>query len=104
MPAYLIGLIEVTDAKQYSQYTQRTPEVIAKFGGRFIARGGKTVTLEGTDEKRRVVILEFPDLRRAREFYHSEEYQQVKGLRQAAAGAQFILVEGCSDFQSQGPH
>jgi uncharacterized protein (DUF1330 family) len=96
MPAYLIAFIEVTDPQQYAQYTQRTPAAIAKFGGRFIVRGGKTKTLEGPQEKRRVVVIEFPDFERAEAFFQSEEYQHAKGFRKGAAKATFVLVEGAA--------
>jgi uncharacterized protein (DUF1330 family) len=94
MPAYLIAFLEVTDPQQYAQYTQRTPAAIARYGGRFIVRGGKTKTLEGPQEKRRVVVIEFPDFDRAEAFYNSEEYQQAKTFRGGAANANFVLVEG----------
>lgn len=94
MAAYLIAFIEVTDPKGYEQYKQRTPAVIAKYGGRFIARGGKTKTLEGAEEKRRAVIIEFPDFQRAEAFYNSSEYQEAKYFREGAATASFVLVDG----------
>jgi uncharacterized protein (DUF1330 family) len=96
MPAYAIVLIEVTDREQYSKYTEATPPVIAQFGGRFIVRGGKTLTLEGQEEKRRAVVIEFPSFERAQAFYQSEEYQQVKKLRSGAATGTFIVIDGRS--------
>jgi uncharacterized protein (DUF1330 family) len=95
MPAYAIVLIEVTDREQYSKYTQATPAVIAEFGGKFIVRGGKTVTLEGPEEKRRVVVIEFPSFERAQAFYQSAEYQETKKLRSGAAIGTFIVADGC---------
>ena len=62
MPAYLILRGSVHDPEAYKEYTRRTPEIVARFGGRFIARGGKTVTLEGPQETRRIVLIEFPSL------------------------------------------
>jgi uncharacterized protein (DUF1330 family) len=58
-------------------------------------RGGKTVTLEGQEEKRRVVVIEFPSFELAQAFYESEEYQQAKKLRSGAAIGTFIVAEGC---------
>jgi uncharacterized protein (DUF1330 family) len=95
MPTYAIVLIEVTDRKQYLKYTQATPAVIAKFGGKFLVRGGKTLTLEGQEENRRVVVIEFPSFELAQAFYQSEEYQKVKKLRSGAATGTFIVVDGC---------
>lgn len=94
MPAYLIVLADVTDAQQYAAYAERTPDVVARFGGRFIARAGRTETLEGPAERRRVVLIEFPTFEQARAFYESQEYARVKALREGAATASFILTDG----------
>ena len=94
MAGYLIAMIEVTDPQQYVKYMSETPGAIAKFGGRFIVRGGEKVTLEGPDENRRLAVVEFPSLERAREFYNSQDYQEVKRLREGAATVSIIAVEG----------
>jgi uncharacterized protein (DUF1330 family) len=96
MPAYAIVLVDVTDQEQYSKYTQSTPAVIAQFGGKFLVRGGKTTTLEGEEEKRRVVVIEFPSSEQAQSFYDSEEYQRVRKLRSGAATMMFIVADGYS--------
>ena len=54
------------------------------------------VVLEGPPETRRVVIIEFPSLDKAKEFFQSEEYSRVKKLREGAATGQFIAIEGSS--------
>ena len=61
---------------------------------RFVVRGGEMVTLEGPEETRRLVVIEFPSLERAKEFYHSEEYSRVKKRREGAATGQFIVIDG----------
>lgn len=94
MAAYMIARINVTDRDQYKEYIKVTPDIIAKYGGRFIVRGGKTVTLEGPEEKSRIVVVEFPDLAKAEQFYHSPEYAAAKKIRAAAAEAQFVAVSG----------
>ena len=96
MPAYIIARIEVTDRDRYREYTDATPAAIARFGGRFIVRGGAILTLEGPPETRRVVVIEFPSLDKAKEFFHSAEYSQIKKLRDGAATGQFIAIEGSS--------
>ena len=62
--------------------------------GRFIARGGRSVTLEGPPARARAVIVEFPSFERAQEFYNAPEYVEARKLRAGAATAQFVLVEG----------
>jgi len=92
--AYMIVTVDVTDPDQYRQYTDRAPAAIAKYGGRYLARGGRTVTLEGDTESRRVVVLEFPSLEQAETCYRSPEYQEAKSHREGAANARFFAVEG----------
>ena len=94
MAAYLIARVSVTDWNKYDQYMKVTPGIIAKYGGKFIVRGGQTVTLEGPTEKWRIVVVEFPDLEKAKEFYYSQDYTDAKTLREGAALAQFVAVEG----------
>ena len=94
MAAYIIAKIDITDWEQYQKYIAATPAVIEKFGGTFIARGGETLTLEGPEETRRVVLLEFPSLEKAKAFYTSQEYQDVLKLREGAATASLVAVEG----------
>ncbi|MDJ0985409.1 MAG: DUF1330 domain-containing protein [Desulfobacterales bacterium] len=94
MSAYMIARINVTDWDKYNQYIKVTPDIIAKYGGRFIVRGGDTVTLEGPEEKWRIVVIEFPDLDKAKEFYHSPEYANAKKIRAGAAEAQFVAISG----------
>ncbi len=92
--AYIIGQIDVSNPQQYGEYAKSSPDVIAKYGGRFLARAGRTVTLEGPAARSRVVIIEYPSFERAQAWFNSPEYQQIKTLRDGAASAQFIVVEG----------
>ncbi len=95
MPAYLIARVQVTDWNRYREYMKVTPAAIARYGGKFIARGGKTLTLEGPEETGRLVIIEFPDLEQAKTFYNSAEYRKARELKAGAATGQFIAIEGC---------
>ena len=94
MAAYMIARVNVTDWDRYTEYIKVTPGIIAKYGGRFIVRGGETITLEGPEEKWRMVVVEFPDLEKAKEFYYSPEYTDAKKIREGAALAQFVAIKG----------
>jgi uncharacterized protein (DUF1330 family) len=94
MVAYVIVRSAVADAERYRKYAEAATAATAKFGGRYLARGGETLALEGPPEGRRVVILEFPSLETAKAWYHSPEYQAAKALRQGAAEAEFLAVQG----------
>jgi uncharacterized protein (DUF1330 family) len=92
--AYILAQIDVTNPQQYAEYTKLTPAIIEKFGGRFIARGGRSEALEGAAARGRVVVIEFPSFERAQAFYTSAEYQAARKVREGAATVQFVLVEG----------
>ena len=94
MPAYVIAEVEVTDAAAYEPYRPLAGASIARFGGRFLVRGGAARLLEGDGEPQRVVVIEFPDADTARRWYHSPEYQSALKIRQAASNGRLILVEG----------
>ncbi len=94
MAGYIIARVNVTDPEKYQDYTAVTPGLIAKYGGRFIVRGGEIATLEGPEETGRIVVVEFDSLEQAKAMYESEEYQAAIKLRAGAATAQFIAVAG----------
>jgi uncharacterized protein (DUF1330 family) len=94
MAAYILARVKVTDWERYRQYTRATPAAIARFGGKFIVRGGQVLALEGPEEDRRIVIIEFPTFEQAKAFYNSPEYAAAKELRAGAAEGQFLAIEG----------
>ena len=94
MPAYVIANIDVKDPARYADYIKMSPISIQKFGGRFIARGGTTESLEGSWQPKRLVILEFPSATQARMWWESAEYAPAKAKRHATSTSELILVDG----------
>jgi uncharacterized protein (DUF1330 family) len=94
MAAYVIAEVNVTDPKLYDEYRKLVPATVEKYGGRFAVRGGALEIKEGDWQPSRIVVLEFPSMERAREWYHSPEYAPALALRLKAANANLILVEG----------
>lgn len=94
MAAYVILDVEVTDPAMYEEYKKLSGPALVPFGGRFVVRGGPVVTMEGDWHPSRVVVLEFPDAERAREWWASEIYRPAKAIRQRASRGNMILVEG----------
>ncbi len=94
MSAYIIARVEVEDPYLLKEYMTITPPIVKRYRGRFIARAGDTVTLEGPEETRRIVLLEFPSLSDAKAFYNSQEYTEARKLREDVAVAEFIAVDG----------
>jgi uncharacterized protein (DUF1330 family) len=94
MSAYVIVEVSIQDQSEYEEYKKLTPAAIAAFNGRFVVRGGQTTTLEGDWNPERIVILEFPTIQRANEWWNSELYNKAKEIRQRAAKTKMIIVEG----------
>ena len=94
MAAYVIADVNVTDPTLYDDYRKMVPATIAKYGGRFLARGGAFEVKEGDWKPARLVVLEFPSMEQARKWYHSPEYAPALALRLKAASAKLVLVEG----------
>jgi uncharacterized protein (DUF1330 family) len=94
MPAYIIVDVNIEDPASYEDYKKLTPATIAAYDGKFIVRGGKAETLEGDWTPGRIVVLEFPSVARAREWWHSPEYAPAKAIRQRASTTRMIVVEG----------
>ncbi len=94
MSAYVIAEIEVVDPAAYEEYRKQVPAVVAKFGGKFIVRGGKVDPREGGWAPKRIVVVEFPSLAQAQRWYDSPDYAPLIKLRQKASKGKLILVEG----------
>jgi uncharacterized protein (DUF1330 family) len=94
MPAFVIVEIEVHDPEVYENYRSLAPASIEAYGGKFIARGGATESLEGDWAPERIVVLEFPSLERARQWWASPEYSDAKAIRTRAARTRMIATEG----------
>ncbi|MNP67242.1 hypothetical protein D3C76_1630480 [compost metagenome] len=94
MKAYWIAHVDVTDLEQYQHYTQRAPAAFKAYGGRFLARGGRSEALEGRPTPQRSVVIEFESYEQALACYRSAEYQQACSHRQGVAKAEVIIVEG----------
>ena len=92
--AYVIAIVDIKDPVRYQSYREMVLPTITAYGGRFIARGGRTEVLEGAWAPRRVVIVEFPSLERAKEWWASPGYEEAKALRQATSEGTLIVVEG----------
>ncbi len=95
MAAYVIVEVEVHDPEAYRAYTSKVPATLAPFGGRFLARGGATETLEGEWRPQRIVVLEFPDAASAKAWHASPAYAEIAPIRHAHARTAFLtVVEG----------
>ncbi|MCI0864470.1 MAG: DUF1330 domain-containing protein [Chloroflexi bacterium] len=91
---YLIGDIEVTDPDTYAKYAAGVPATIAAYGGIYLVRGVSGEVLEGSWTPKRLVVLEFESMERAKAWYGSPEYADLKKLRQSASKGNLIFADG----------
>ena len=97
MAGYVIAIVDVTAVEGYQAYSRQVPATIAKYGGRYLVRGGTMEVREGDWPGRRTVILEFPSLARALEWYDSPEYKPLRPIRQANSRARIAFFEGVAN-------
>jgi uncharacterized protein (DUF1330 family) len=91
--AYWVGHVSVEDPQAYEAYRQANAAAFAKYGARFLVRGGPQDIVEG-GLRPRCVVIEFADLETAQACYHSPEYQAALALRLPCSVADIVIVEG----------
>ena len=94
MAAYLIADTIITDSKTYDEYRRQVAPLIAKFGGRFVVRGGPHEVLEGDWKPHRVVVIEFPSMAVLKSWYGSPEYAPLLAMRLRSSTDSLVAVEG----------
>ncbi len=94
MTAYVIYQGEVTDPDRYEEYRPKAAASIEAAGGRYVVRGGETQSLEGEPPAERTVVIEFPTVQAALDWYHGEQYTAARRLREGAARARMYVVAG----------
>ncbi|GFE65921.1 DUF1330 domain-containing protein [Litoreibacter roseus] len=91
--AYWVAHVDVHDADTYDAYRAANAEPFAKYGARFVVRGGTQEVREGA-AKKRTVVIEFKDLATAVACYESPEYQRAKEIRDPVSDGDLVIVEG----------
>ena len=94
MSAYVIASVTVKDPVRYEDYRRLVTPTLEKYGGRFIARGGRIDVLEGDWHPNRLVVIEFPSVDAARAWWRSPEYSEAKAIRQATSEGTLLILEG----------
>ena len=93
MAAYWMAHAKVTDAEAYAEYAKLAGPALDKHNGKFLARGGRSITLEG-DAYERNIIVEFPTYDDAIACFESDEFQKACEHRIGAAVRHDVIVEG----------
>lgn len=94
MAAYLLVDLDVKNPAALDSYRREVPATVAKYGGRFIVRGGAFEVLEGNWQPKRLVVLEFPSTEALQRWYRSDDYKPLMAQRQAHSTGNLVAVEG----------
>lgn len=94
MTAYVIVDIDVYDPVGYEEYKKLAPPAVSLYGGKYIARGGRTEVLEGNWLPNRLVILEFESIGQAKKWLNSVEYSEAREMRHRTAKSNMVVIEG----------
>jgi len=95
MPAYWVARSRIVDPVEYKKYTDRVPAILAKYGGKVLARGGRYQIMEGPHKFHRFVVIEFPTFEQGVACFTSKEYDEAAAFRRKGAGeVETIMVEG----------
>ncbi|HEX5508373.1 MAG TPA: DUF1330 domain-containing protein [Pseudolabrys sp.] len=99
MVAYWVARSKVNNPDQYKKYADLVPGILRKFGGRFLARGGRFKILEGPEKFSRFIVIEFPSLEKATACHESPEYLAAAAHRRkdGVSELEVVIVEGNED-------
>jgi uncharacterized protein (DUF1330 family) len=94
MSAYVIVDIDVHDPEGYKEYVKLAPTAVKLYGGRYVARAGRTEVLEGEWTPKRLVILHFESIEQAKAWLESPEYRPARQMRHSMASTNMVAIEG----------
>jgi uncharacterized protein (DUF1330 family) len=94
MPAYMLANVSFRNPEMAREYGSQVPVTIGKYGGRYLVRGGKTEVVEGELPLAYLVVVEFPSLDRAKEWYGSDDYRPLRAIREKHARTDLAFLEG----------
>jgi len=94
MAAYVVVDVRRTDPEKASRYSALSGPSVERHGGRYLARGGHTIVLEGSWDPERLVVIEFETVEAAKAWYESEDYTAIKAIREGAGEWRMVIVEG----------
>ena len=104
MPAYVLSTMTIHDPKTYKRYTDVTPPIVKRHGGKFLTRGDPVTTAEGEEFTERLVLIEFPDRAHAEAFYADPDYQAASKHRRAGAkNCRIIIQEARPNTENPDP-
>ena len=104
MPAYVVSMMSISDPVLYAKYTERTPPIVKKYGGKFLTRGEDVTCVEGQPYTGRLVILEFPSKAHVEQWFADPDYVEAMQFRHAASTMNYLLLqEGGQNTEDPDP-
>lgn len=100
MSVYLIVNSDVKDKEAHKKYLAKVPDLVARHGGEYLARGGDFEVLEGDWRPTRLILFRFPDRESVKALFSDPEYLPLKALRHSIADTQIVMVDGVAEQQS----
>lgn len=105
MPAYVVSMMTIHDPDVYRQYTDRTPPIVKKYGGKFLTRGEEITCVEGQQYDGRLVLLEFPSKADVEAWFADPDYEEAMTFRYEASTMNYLLLqEGSDDTEAPDPN
>ena len=94
MSVYAILDVKIHDPEAYKAYQRGVPEIVARYGGRYLSRGAPVAALNEWKPER-IVLLEFPTMEDLQSFVGAPEYQPLLEIRNRATTSKVVVVESC---------
>ncbi len=95
MPAYWIARAKINDPAEYKKYADQVPAILAKYGGKVLARGGRFQILAGPQKFQRFVVIAFPTFEQGVGCFTSDEYNKAAAFRRGGAGeVETVILDG----------
>ena len=94
MSAFVMANLTVTNKEKFEIYRSGVSTTIEKYEGRYVVRGGEVEVLEGNWSPDRFVLIEFPNIEKAREWYYSSDYSDLKTMRIESTSSSVLIVDG----------
>ena len=99
MTAYWVARSKVNNPDGYKRYTDLVPDILKKYGGKALSRGGNYKIMEGPEHINRFIVIEFPSMQDAVACFESEEYQSAAGFRRDGSGeVENVIIEATEGF------
>ena len=94
MTGYAITQIEVTNTEDYKKYLEKVTDIVTKFGGEYLVRGGDFQCFEGEWKYPRTVVIKFPSYEKVFEWYNSEIYKPIRQIRLDNTVSNTLIIKG----------